>query len=92
MKNLETYDFEMFSKAGNVACRSVVNKAINKINGAKRITQEEITQYCKDLIGKVAEKHGEVEDTEPGWHIAEHINKALSDVGYQFKVSRYDIL
>jgi hypothetical protein len=90
MKNLESYDFEMFSKAGNIACRSVVNKAINKINGTKRITQDEITQYCKNLISKVAEKHGEVEDTEPGWHIAELVNKALSDVGYQFKVSRYD--
>ena len=90
MKNLESYDFEMFSKAGNIACRSVVNKAINKINGTKRITQEEITQYCTELIKKVAEKHGEVYDTEPGWHIAELVNKSLSDVGYQFKVSRYD--
>jgi hypothetical protein len=90
MMNLETYDFEMYSKAGNIACRSVVNKAINKINGTKRITQEEITKYCKDLISKVAEKHDEVGDTEPGWHIAEIVNRALSDVGYQFKVSRYD--
>ncbi len=90
MKNLETYDFEMFSNDGNNACRSVVKKAINKITGTKRITQEEITQYCKDLINKVAEKYGEVEDTEPGWHIAELINKSLTEVGYQFKVSRYD--
>ena len=90
MKNLEIYDFEMFSKAGNNACRSVVKKAIKKITGTKRITQEEITQYCTALIKIVAEKHGEVYDTEPGWHIAELINKSLTEVGYQFKLSRYD--
>lgn len=90
MMNLESYDFEMFSKAGNVACRSVVNKAINKINGPKRITREEITEYCTGLIKKLADKHSEVYDTEPVYHIAEIVNKALSDVGYEFKVSRYD--
>jgi len=90
MMNLESYDFEMFSKAGNVACRSLVKKAIKKINGPKRITQEEITQYCTGLIKKVEDKHSEVYDTEPVYHIAELVNKALSDVGYQFKVSRYD--
>jgi hypothetical protein len=90
MKNLETYDFEMFSKAGNNACRTVVKRTIKKINGTKRITQEEITEYCTNLIKKVAEKHSEVYDTEPGWHIAELINKSLTEVGYQFKLSRYD--
>jgi hypothetical protein len=90
MINLETYDFEMFSKAGNNACRSVVKKAIKKITGTKRITQEEITKYCTTLINKVADKHSEIKDTEPVWHIAELINKSLSEVGYQFKLSRYD--
>jgi hypothetical protein len=90
MKNLETYDFEMFSKAGNNACRSVVKKAISKITGTKRITQEEITLYCTNLIKKVAEKYGEIYDTEPGWHIADLVNKSLAEVGYEFRVSRYD--
>ena len=31
MMNLETYDFEMYSKPGNNACRSLVKKAIKKI-------------------------------------------------------------
>ncbi len=90
MKNLETYEFEMFTKAGNNACRSVVQKAIKKITGPKRITQEEITQYCANLINKVEEKHPEIGDTEPGWHIADLINRSLAEVGYQFQVSRYD--
>jgi hypothetical protein len=90
MKNLKVHDFEMFSKAGNNACRSVVKKATNKITGTKRITQEEITQYCTNLIKKVKEKHSEVYDTEPVWHIAELVNKSLSEVGYEFRVSRYD--
>ena len=90
MINLETYDFEMFSKAGNNACRSVVNKATKKITGTKRITQDEIIKYCSQLITEVEKKHPEVSDTEPAWHIADLINKALEQVGYQFKVSRYD--
>jgi hypothetical protein len=86
MKNLETYDFEMFSTSGNNACRSIVKKAINKISGTKRITEEEITQYCTTLINKVAEKHGEVKDTEPSWHIAKLIDKSLEEVGYKFSI------
>jgi len=90
MKNLETYDFEMYSKAGNNACRSAVKKAIKKITSKKRITQEEITQYCSDLIEGIAKKHREVNDTEPEWHIADLVSKSLSEVGYEFRVSRYD--
>ncbi len=90
MKNLETYDFEMYSKAGNNACRSAVKKAVKKITGKKRITQEEITQYCSNLIEGIAKKHGEVNDTEPEWHIADLVSKSLSEVGYEFRVFRYD--
>jgi polyhydroxyalkanoate synthesis regulator phasin len=90
MKNLETYDFEMFSKAGNNACRSAVKKVVKKISGNKRITKEEITQYCSELIKGIANKHGEVNDTEPEWHIADLVNESLEQSGYQFKVSRYD--
>lgn len=91
MQNLETYDFEMFSKAGNNACRSVVKKAINKINGTKRITEDTFVEYIRGLVSKVADKHGEVEDTEPTYHIAELINKSLSEAGYAFSISRYNL-
>jgi hypothetical protein len=90
MAHLETYDFEMFSKAGNNACRSLVKKVTNKITGAKRVTQEDITQYCSSLVNKLAEKHGEVYDTEPAHYIAAFVNKSLAEVGYDFKISRYD--
>ena len=90
MKNLETFDFEMFTKAGNNACKSVVKKVTNKITGPKRITEDEITTYCKNLIKKVSEKHGEIYDTEPSYYIAQFINKSLDEVGYDFELSRYD--
>ena len=90
LETLNTYCFEMFSKAGDNACRSVVKKIIKKINGKKRVTQDEMTQYCSLLIKEVAAKHSEVYDTEPGWHIANLTNKALAEVGYCFEVSRYD--
>ena len=88
---LDKYDFEMFSKAGNSACRSAVKKAIKKITGPKRVTEDEILQYTRDLVSKIADKHGEVEDTEPTWHIAELVNRALSECGYGFKISRYNL-
>jgi polyhydroxyalkanoate synthesis regulator phasin len=90
LETLDTYYFEMFSKAGENACRSIVKKIIKKINGKKRVTQEEMTQYCSDLIKGVAAKHSEINDTEPEWHIADLTNKALAEVGYCFEVSRYD--
>ncbi len=91
MKNLETYDFEMFSKAGNNACRSLVKKAIKKITGTKRITEDTFTEYIRDLVSKVADKHAEIEDTEPTYHIAELINNSLSEAGYSFSISRYNL-
>jgi hypothetical protein len=90
MRNIESYDFEMFSKAGNNACRSLVKKVIKKINGKNRVTKEGITEYCYDLIKDVAKKHREITDTEPEWHIAELVSESLKDVGYEFRVSRYD--
>jgi hypothetical protein len=89
---IETYDFEMFTKSGNNACRSVVNKAIKKIMGKSRITEASLLEYCRGLVAKVAEKHGEVRDTEPGWHISQHINRSLVEAGYSFEISRYDLI
>jgi hypothetical protein len=89
---IETYDFEMFTKSGNNACRSVVNKAIKKIGGKRRITEESLLEYCRGLVAKVAEKHKEVRDTEPGWHMCQLINRSLDDAGYSFEISRYDLL
>jgi hypothetical protein len=89
---IETYDFEMFTKSGNNACRSVVNKAIKKIMGKSRITESSLLEYCRGLVAKVAEKHGEVRDTEPGWHMCQHINRSLDEAGYSFEISRYDLI
>lgn len=87
---LKTREFEMFSKAGNTACRSGVKKIYNKINGSKRITLDDILNTCRDVMKKIEAKHPEVHDTEPGWHIQELTNKMLQEVGYCFEVSRYD--
>lgn len=89
---IETYDFEMFTKSGNNACRSVVNKSIKKIGGKSRITEASLLEYCRGLVAKVAEKHKEVRDTEPAWHMCQHINRSLVEAGYSFEISRYDLI
>lgn len=83
----ENYDFEMFSKAGNLACRNGVKKIYKKIEGKKRITQYEIECFVLDtVIKKIAEKHGEVWDSEPYWHIRSLTNRKLQEVGYCFTI------
>jgi hypothetical protein len=90
MTNLENYDFEMFSPAGNKACQSLVKKVFRKIEGKTRLTEDDVYKHIREGIKKVKEKHSEVYDSEPGWHIQEWVNKKLKEVGYGFEVSRYD--
>jgi hypothetical protein len=88
---LEQYDsFEMFSKSGDRACKTLVKKVFKKIEGKYRITQDDITQMIVEGCKKIYQKHPEVHDTEPGWHIQELVNKKLQEIGYCFVVSRYD--
>jgi hypothetical protein len=89
-EKLKTYSFEMFSSAGDNACRSLVRKVFKKIGGKSRVTQESITKMIGDGCEKIQVKFREVYDTEPGYHIADLVNQKLSEVGYCFEVSRYD--
>jgi hypothetical protein len=83
----ENYDFEMFSKAGNLACRNGVKKIYKKIDGNKRITQYEIECFVIDTVmANVKKKHGEVWDSEPYWHIRNLTNRKLQEVGYNFTI------
>jgi hypothetical protein len=87
---LKDYDFEMFSKAGNNACRSLTTKLYKIIGGKYRITQEDLLGVIRESIKKIEDKYPEVYDTEPGYHIQELVNKKLQEVGYGFQVSRYE--
>jgi hypothetical protein len=76
-------DYEMFSKSGNNACQSLVNRITKKINGKKRVTATEIETLVDEGMKKIAVKHGEVFDTEPRYHIEARIDKAMREAGYQ---------
>jgi hypothetical protein len=82
----ENYEFEMFSKAGELACRNGVKKIYKKIEGAKRITQPEIEEFIRVVMDKIDVKHGEVWDTEPHWHIRNLTNRKLKEVGYSYTI------
>lgn len=90
-EKLKTYYFEMFSKEGEEACRSIVKKMFRKLNGKYRLTREDIIDICSTEIKKVSKKFPEVYDTEPTMHIADLV-KAMSDVvGYNHDITRWDI-
>ena len=76
-------DYEMFSKSGNNACQSLVNRITKKINGTKRVTADEIETLVKEGMEKIAIKHPEVGDSEPGYHIRGRVDKAMREAGYQ---------
>ena len=90
MENLKDYYFEMFSKEGNQECLNLVNEVSKTIEGDKRITLEEVLKTLKEGMVRIEETHGEIYDTEPQEHIEYLVNKKLGEVGYSFKVSRWD--
>jgi hypothetical protein len=90
-QSLEKYNsFEMFSKAGDKSCKSLVKKVFRRIGGKYRMTQDDVTVMITEECKKIQKKHPEVYDTEPGCHIQELVNKKLQEIGYCFEVSRYD--
>lgn len=90
-QQLENYpSFEMFSKGGNNACKSLTKKIFKKIGGKYRLTEEQVTEMISSECKKIEKKYPEVYDTEPGYHIAHLVNQKLKEVGYCFEVSRYN--
>jgi hypothetical protein len=87
---LPLYNFEMYTTSGERACRSAVKRIFNKIGGDKRMTEEEVVALCSEEIKKVSVKHPEVNDTEPEGHIAQLVSEKCAEVGYSFRISRYD--
>lgn len=80
----------MFSKAGDRACHSLVKKVIKKVNGNTKVTKDSLDAIISEGLKKIAEKHGEVNDTEPESNIEYNVNKALKDNGYSIRVDRFD--
>lgn len=86
----QTPSYEMFSKAGDKAVHSLTMKVIKKVNGRMKVTKEELDEMIEKGLNKIAEKHGEVHDTEPPSHVAWRVNEALKGNGYGFELSRFD--
>ena len=86
----EIPSYEMFSKTGSMLCHNLTMRVIKKVNGKKRVTEEELNKMIGAGMEKIQKKHGEVYDSEPGYHIQWRVNKVLEEVGYSFELSRYN--
>jgi hypothetical protein len=71
--------FEMYTKAGDSACQTQLNKIVKFIKTGKGVTPEVIQTMYEDAMKKIAVKHREVNDTEPEWHLKDRIRKALQE-------------
>ena len=91
METKEIISFEMFTKQGDKMCHSLVKKIEKKILSKRRYTKEEVIEMIVDGMKKISEKHGEVYDTEPEYHICSRIEKICQSVGYNFGISRYEL-
>jgi len=89
--NSKDREFEMFTKAGNKKCQAITKKAIKKIFGKKRITEEELLKSIGADIKKATERFGEIRDSEPPYHIKHYVVKALKIAGYDFYIDSYSI-
>jgi len=81
---LDKYKFEMYTKAGDNACRSIVRAAWKKLGGTKRISGQEMFDYVKERMDVVKVKHPEVYDTEPNYHIYLLVAKKAKEYEYDF--------
>lgn len=81
---LDIYYFEMFSKAGENACRSIVRAAWKKLAGPRRITAQEMYDYLKVRMDKTSGKHPEVWDTEPREKIYWLVAKKAKEYDYDY--------
>jgi hypothetical protein len=74
--------FEMYSKAGDTACQTQLNKIVKFIQTGKGVSPDVIETMYDDAMKKISVKHREVYDTEPEWHLKDRIRKALQDNFY----------
>ena len=74
--------FEMYTKAGDSACQTQLNKIVKFIEKGKGITPEVINSMYDNAMKNISVKHREVYDTEPEWHLKDRIKKALENNFY----------
>jgi hypothetical protein len=84
---LDNYYFEMFSKAGEAACRSVVRAAWKKLSGRTRVTGKEMANFVETIMGEKSKRFPEIWDTEPREHIRHLIAKKAEECEYDFSES-----
>lgn len=91
METKEIPSYEMFSKQGDKMCNSLVKKIEKKITSNRRYTKEEVIAMIVEGMKVISEKHGEVYDTEPEYHICNRVEKICQSVGYGFQISRFEL-
>lgn len=94
ISRIDKSGFEMFTDKGNDKVRSIIKSGIKKVYSKKRITEQELYDYIGKKVMKASnndKKYGEILDSEPPSHICFWINQALSDVGYEFRLTRWEL-
>jgi hypothetical protein len=81
---LDKYYFEMFSKTGENACRSIVRSAWKKLAGPKRIRAQDMYEYLRARMNKTAGKYPEIWDTEPREKILYLVAKKAKEFDYDY--------
>lgn len=89
------FDFDMHTPEGNEKVKEIISETLNKIFYDKDITRKKIISLVQNrLDGAYSDKsykYREIKDTEPKCHIADQINKAVTETGEGFKISRFDL-
>lgn len=86
---LDNYNFEMFTKAGENACRSIVRAAWKKLAGRRRVTAQEMYDYLKIRMDKTSGGYPEVYDTEPREKIYRLVAMKAKEFDYDYS-SHFD--
>lgn len=81
-------DYEMFTDEGNQACQQIVERIKAEICSGV-LTRNMLPERIQQLCVEVAQKHGEVWDTEPQANLADRINVLCTEHGWM-EISRWD--
>ena len=83
-ETLDKYYFEMFSKAGENACRSIVRSAWKKLAGTRRISAQDMYEYLRTRMNKSGNRFPEIWDTEPREKIFYLVAKKAKEYDYNY--------
>ena len=78
--------FGMYTNEGNIKCRELYDKIIDRINSSEHLTKDELYELYEKESNIVRAEHREFDDTVVREGMCSLINDALKEKSYSYEV------